>query len=103
MFGAVQTPPAQVRGSVVDAMKVIEGFLGKSKWIAGDNLTIADFSAAATISTTISGLSFDLAAYPNIARWYKQCEGLKGFDENIRAAYGLAGFLKTIVHSPIFQ
>lgn len=97
-----QKPSSQLRDGLVDAMKVIEGFSGKSKWLAGENLTIADFSAAATISTTITGLSFDLAAYPNITRWYKQCESLKGFDENIKAAYGLAGFLKTIVHSPIF-
>lgn len=102
MFGLVQTPPVQVRDSVVDAMKVIEGFLRNSKWIAGDNVTIADFSAAATVSTTVTGLGFDLALFPNIARWYKQCEALKGFDENISAALGLAGFLKTIVHSPIF-
>lgn len=102
MFGPSQAPSSQARDSLVEAMKVIEGFLTNSKWIAGNNLTIADFSAAATVSTTINGLSFDLTAYPNIARWYKQCKTLKGFDENIKAAYGLAGFLKTILPSPIF-
>ncbi|SPP80476.1 glutathione S-transferase D2-like [Drosophila guanche] len=44
-------------------------FLEGQKYVAGSQLTIADISILATIST-IEAVDFDLTKYPNVDRWY---------------------------------
>ena len=41
----------EARDKFTDCFKVLDGYLEESKWIAGDNLTIADISFLATIVT----------------------------------------------------
>ena len=36
---------------MIDILNVLDGFLSKSKYLAGDNVTIADLSLLGTIST----------------------------------------------------
>jgi hypothetical protein len=39
-------------------------------------------------------LGYDLSKHTNLARWYKQCEIFKGWDENLKGAQAVAGYLK---------
>lgn len=56
-----------------EAIGFLESFLSTSKWSAGEHVTIADYSLAATMrSCHIANV--DLAAYPNVRRWYALCE-----------------------------
>lgn len=96
IFTGAKTPSAQARDNLIASLKVIETFLAKTKWIAGENLTIADFSTVTTIATVVE-CGFDLAILPNLSRWYKQCQGLKGFEENLKGATALAKFIKSKV------
>lgn len=43
--------PDQQREKLVATLKNLDGYLGKSKWIAGDVMTIADLSILGTITT----------------------------------------------------
>lgn len=86
---------------MVEILRVIDSFLKKGKWVAGDNLTIADFSAV-TIITTIVKCGYDLNKLPNLHRWYTQCHNLKGFEENSSGAAFLASFIKGKADGPLF-
>lgn len=86
-----------------------ETFLEGRKWFCGDNLTIADLSILASMSSAIvsdcDGIFFtflellhlrhiyfqhmgaSLTDYPNLKRWYEQCaSNVKGFAENDKGA-----------------
>ena len=41
------------RDEVMEIMTILNGFLEKSKFIAGDHLTIADFSIVANVSSFV--------------------------------------------------
>lgn len=58
---------------------------------AGDNLTVADITLVATVST-LDVASFDLSKYPNVVAWYERCKATApGYDIN---EAGLAEFKK---------
>ena len=64
-----------------EALGWTEAILDKTKYIAGDHLTIADFAIIATLST-IEAVGHDLSAYPNINRYIIQLKGeLDGYVE----------------------
>jgi len=94
ILGEISAIIPQARDSVVNAVKVMETFLENSKWIAGNNLTIADFSALANISTIVE-FGYDLTQHSNLNRWYEQCKSLNGFEENLEGAKSLASIVKS--------
>ncbi|XP_017855534.1 PREDICTED: LOW QUALITY PROTEIN: glutathione S-transferase 1-1-like [Drosophila arizonae] len=60
-------------------------FLEGQKFVAGDTLTVADFSIVATVSTFVAA-DFDIAKYPNVARWYEAVQKvIPGWDEGLDA------------------
>nr|AEE63485.1 unknown [Dendroctonus ponderosae] len=52
-----------------DAMKFLDIFLEGQKFVAGDQLTVADLAIVATIST-YEVVGYDLAPYKNITKWF---------------------------------
>lgn len=52
-----------------DAFDFLNTFLDKSKYAAGDKLTVADMSLIATVSS-FEAAGFDFSKYANVARWY---------------------------------
>ena len=56
-----------------DAVGFLNTFLEGQEYAAGNDLTIADLSLAATIATyEVAG--FDFAPYPNVAAWFARCK-----------------------------
>lgn len=100
MIGAEGLVP-EVRDSLIETVNVIDKILEDSKWIAGENLTIADFSLATNISAMVT-LGYDLSKHANLARWYKQAEGFKGWDENIKSVQAAGNYLKEKFPGSIF-
>lgn len=49
--GEVKKIPTERREAIKDLMKIMESFLINSKWFAGDDVTIADFSYLANVAT----------------------------------------------------
>ncbi|KAJ6648953.1 Glutathione S-transferase 1-1 [Pseudolycoriella hygida] len=95
--GATAVRPADLE-AVMESLRVINTFLENSKWIAGDNLTIADFSFVTSITSLVE-CGYDLSKQPNINRWYEQCKSLKGFDENLQGAKIIANVVKSKVEN----
>jgi len=74
-----------------DAVGFLNVFLDNQTYAAGDNLTIADISLVATVST-LDVAGFDLSKYSNVVAWYEKCKATTpGYDINTA---GLAEFKK---------
>lgn len=63
----------------------LDGFLRESKWVAGDNVTIADTAIYASVSCILA-VGWDISDFPNIQRWVKNCATLPGAAENEEGA-----------------
>lgn len=64
------------------ALGFFDTFLEGHKYAAGDELTVADISLVATISS-YDAAKFDLSKFPNVAKWYELCKTtVPGYDIN---------------------
>ncbi|KAK9880916.1 hypothetical protein WA026_013249 [Henosepilachna vigintioctopunctata] len=61
---------------------LLEKFLEKSEWIAGDTITIADFSLIPSIATSNIIVPVDEKDYPKVKNWLKKAESWEYYDEN---------------------
>ncbi|KAH8272924.1 hypothetical protein KR018_010978 [Drosophila ironensis] len=75
-----------------DAYALMEQFLGENPYLAGGNLTIADLSVVATVSTLhLSYCPVEGAKYPKLAAWMARLSALPFYEEdNLRGARILA-------------
>jgi len=55
---------------IVAALDVLEIALGKVKWLAGSDFSVADLNVA---SAMFRALSFDLAKWPHVNEWLHRC------------------------------
>ena len=101
LYGGAKHVTQQARDGMKEGLEILDKLLENLKWIAGDNLTIADFSAVAII-TTIAECGYKLAQHKNVDRWYKQCQSLPGFDENLKGAKGLAARVFSGIEGSIY-
>ncbi|XP_049856951.1 glutathione S-transferase D6-like isoform X3 [Schistocerca gregaria] len=69
---ADQTYVDKVNGGLETWNRMLEG----KQWLAGDNITLADYSAALIVSTTqnVPKTEFDPYKYKNIAEWLSRVE-----------------------------
>ncbi|XP_050679350.1 glutathione S-transferase 1-like [Leptidea sinapis] len=79
-FGEKQSKPENLE-KIVSAYDFTEKFLTKA-WIAGDQLTVADFCCVATISSLNVVIPIDAAKYPNLTTWLKNCSELDVYKKN---------------------
>lgn len=65
-----------------EAFEFLNTFLAGSTYAAGENLTLADLTLFATVST-YEVASFDFSKYENVTRWYEKCKATApGVDVN---------------------
>ena len=73
------------------SLKLIDGLIGGRKYVAGDELTIADISIAHTISLLVCNDFKDLELFTNLKVWYnnikEESNYLKESSEIARAEY----------------
>jgi len=68
IFAKAPADPEKFK-KIEEAFAFLNTFLEGSKYSAGDNLTVADLTLLATVSTfEVAG--FDFSKYPNVSRWY---------------------------------
>ena len=68
-----QRDPAVARSAweeIAPALGVLEIALGQSRWLAGDEFTVADLNVAAAM---YRALSFDLGKWPKVHEWLHRC------------------------------
>lgn len=70
---------------IEEGMRFFNCFLEGQKYAAGNDITIADLSLLATVSTYVDGgAKFNLDKYPNVKRWYKDCQAnAPGYEKTV--------------------
>jgi len=80
---------------------LLDGFLGETKFSAGNNLTLADFSIVTTLSA-LDAVGYNLDRFPRVAEYYGECrremkdydavnsKGLRLFRDTVKATLGTA-------------
>ncbi|KOB64197.1 Glutathione S-transferase 10 [Operophtera brumata] len=71
--GATSLSEKQLR-DVYEAYGFLEEFLTRSKYLAGDGITIADISAITYVTSIVYVLPLDAKIYPKTAAWIKDLE-----------------------------
>ncbi|XP_030380472.1 glutathione S-transferase 1-like [Scaptodrosophila lebanonensis] len=80
-FNNVTVVPKEKTGNIIEGYDLVETFLGDKPYIAGDELTIADFCCAATVSTLPGIVPIDEAKYPKITAWLQRIAELPYYEE----------------------
>ncbi|XP_054266373.1 glutathione S-transferase 1-1-like [Macrosteles quadrilineatus] len=79
-----------------EAFSFLDQFLEKTRWVAGDDITIADIAIAVTVSTA-EVVGYEVSKYPNVAAWLaKSKTTLPGYEVNqqgVEAFKGMVDFL----------
>ncbi|KAG0713704.1 Glutathione S-transferase 1, isoform C [Chionoecetes opilio] len=77
-----------------EALGWLDGFINGHKFVAGDNITVADHTLLATVST-IKEANVDLSKHCNVLAWLDRCKAMPGYDANQRGAEGWGKFFKS--------
>ncbi|KAF5279728.1 hypothetical protein FQA39_LY05418 [Lamprigera yunnana] len=67
---------------VNESYEILNNFLKNSKWVAGDRLSIADFSLISTVTSIDVLIPIDLNKYTNIDSWLKRARSLPYYHIN---------------------
>ncbi|RZC34059.1 glutathione S-transferase 1 [Asbolus verrucosus] len=68
--------------SVNEVYKFLEAFLNGRPWMAGNNITVADYSLIGSISTLHVLVPIDAQNYPQVNAWLKKAEKLPEYAAN---------------------
>nr|APX61032.1 putative glutathione S-transferase epsilon class member 4 [Leptinotarsa decemlineata] len=74
--------PSEGLKFMIEAYDVLEEYFQNSNYVAGDDLTIADFSIWTTITNSSVYLPVDENKYTNISAWLKRMEATPNSDLN---------------------
>jgi glutathione S-transferase len=72
------------QATLTNALRALEsGWLSRSRYLAGEGLTLADFAAYVEIGQLQPGFTnvFDFDPYPNVRRWLEQMKRVDGHDD----------------------
>lgn len=87
MSKEVKEVPSANAKAVEENYSILEKFLEGHQWVAGDNVTIADFSLFTSITCSEVLVEVNEKSFPNITAWLKRVKPLpwfEGDDEEIK-------------------
>nr|QST14950.1 GSTd protein [Diaphanosoma celebensis] len=96
MFGGATKLDEKAQSSLKEAIGWLNSFLENSKYVAGDQLTVADISLVSSASTMEAGVDNIFDEYPNVKSWLERCkQEIEGYDEtNAPGATGFGQWLR---------
>lgn len=74
--------PADKIAKLRETLNLLDSFLQENSYVAGNNPTIADISILSTF-IMFQSTFMDYGEIPNVNVWFKKCQSLEGFQENI--------------------
>lgn len=89
-FGLIRTPPekrdqaaiAAARDKLATALKMLDGFLGRSDYVAGGVFTVGDIPVGIMTYRWYT-LEIEREDFPNLKRWYERLSTRTGFKKHI--------------------
>ncbi|KAH8236947.1 hypothetical protein KR038_000862, partial [Drosophila bunnanda] len=95
IFFGQTTVPKERYDAIIEIYDFVETFLGGHDYIAGDHLTIADFSLVSSVSSLVAFVDMDPVKYGRISAWVKRLEQLPYYEEaNAKGARELVAIVK---------
>lgn len=81
MYEGVTEISEDKKQQLLEAYDLLEIFLKNKKYVAGNDLSIADFSIVTSINSIENLVPIDKTKYPRIISWLKQMEKLPYYDD----------------------
>lgn len=95
MIKGLTVVPKEHLQAIHDAFGFIEAFLKDHDYVAGDKLTIADFSLISSVSSVVAYVDIDASKYPKLSAWVKRMEQLPYYSANSEGAQLFVAIVKT--------
>nr|CAD7439499.1 unnamed protein product [Timema bartmani] len=71
-----------VLAKIEGAVRFLNSFLEGHKWVAGDNLTIADYALLVSV-TNAEEIGIDLKKFPNVSKWFSDVKSEVHYTEEV--------------------
>ncbi|CAH0727835.1 unnamed protein product, partial [Brenthis ino] len=95
IFEGVRKPSEKVINAVIESYDFLEAFLSKTKFIAGDKMTIADIAILSTLGATRFMVPVANKKYTKLTAWYTNMTQQPFYQKyGAPGAIGLANLLK---------
>ncbi|XP_061710458.1 glutathione S-transferase 1-like [Cydia pomonella] len=95
MEGMTEIPQKNL-DAIEEAYGFVEEFLSRTKYLAGDNITIADIAAYPTVTSLLIFLELNAQKYPKTQAWLKDLEKLPYVQKgNAKGLEDLSNFIKS--------
>ncbi|XP_047526704.1 glutathione S-transferase 1-like [Vanessa atalanta] len=95
LFEGVRKPTEKQIKDLHEAYSFLEAFLSNTKFVAGDNMTIADISILASVAAIRHIVPIDASKYPKTAAWFKFMESQSFYKKcGEKGSLGLGQVLK---------
>ena len=93
-FGGQSPDPAKLE-PIQGALEFLEKFLDGHNFAVGDNITIADHSLVASLSSMVA-FGIDISKFPKVQAWFQRCKTqMPGYEtENGAGATKFGEFIK---------
>lgn len=78
--GATEIPENQ-REQLLEAYDLLEKFLESNKFVAGNDVSIADFGIVTSINSFSAFVPIDTTKYPKIVSWMDRMQKLPYYDD----------------------
>ncbi|XP_044270681.1 glutathione S-transferase 1-like [Tribolium madens] len=66
--------------ALLESFDVLEKFIEDSEWMAGNSLTIADYSLVSSIASVNNVIPIDPEKYPKLIAWFQRCKSLPEYE-----------------------
>ncbi|KAM8712805.1 hypothetical protein ACLKA7_013177 [Drosophila subpalustris] len=96
LIRGIKVVPKERIQAIVEVYEFLETFLKDNDYIAGDHLTIADFSVVSTVSSLPVIVEIDAAKYVKLTAWIKRLEKLPYYSENSVGVQQFFGLIKNL-------
>ncbi|KAJ8681955.1 hypothetical protein QAD02_017747 [Eretmocerus hayati] len=76
-------PPEECLAPLDEAFQTLDGLLQDSDFVAGDDITVADYGLMSTVCSAKAG-DYNIDQYENVSAWYDRCKEVMekyGFEE----------------------
>jgi len=81
LWGGRTKVDESLKAGLREGLTYLDIFLEGSPWVAGSNMTIADFACVTPVSS-MAALGLDISTYKNVTAWLARCQSeMPGYEE----------------------
>jgi len=97
LLRGVKTIPQEIIDEINIAYDFLNKFLEGHNWVAGDNITIADFSLVASTTSLDVLVPINASKYSNVIAWIKRAQQLPYYTVNQKGVEDFRALMKSVL------